>query len=259
MSVVQAVLSDRLDQILDDSIRHHTPVVLTHRTSSGWRMFKGRFHSGNKVEGFVTVQLPPSEDVDATQAPGVGETIGVTFRLGHRKCMSSSIVQSTRTATEGWLISFRWLEQLQQLQRRVFERSCPPRGAVVAVRFWMEEHGAESAQMERSVKHGQLEDISAGGMRIKAAETADVHVGATYRCVFTPRHGAPALLLDATLRHREAGDRGRISLGFQFVGLETSADGRKTLDRLARLVSQYHRSASRRNRPPSSASPDTKS
>lgn len=250
MSVVQGVMSDRLDQILDDSIRNCTPVVLTHRTPAGWRMFKGRFHAGNKLDGDVSVQIPLTAEFDQACTPKPGETIGVTFRLGHRKCMSSSTILSVHSAEETLTITFKWMDQLQQLQRRVFERAEPPRGTVVAVRFWIEEPGSDLQSQERVVKHGQMEDISAGGMRIKAGETADVVMGATYRCVFTPRQGAPAYLLDATLRHREAGDRGRVSLGFQFVGFETSAEGRKTLERLARLVTQFHRSASRRHRSP---------
>jgi hypothetical protein len=78
-------------------------------------------------------------------------------------------------------------------------------------------------------------------MRIKVADPKDVELDRTYKCVLTPRPGKPALVLEAVLRHREAGDSGRASLGFQFVGMETTAEGIRLLDRLVRVVNHFHR------------------
>jgi len=79
-------------------------------------------------------------------------------------------------------------------------------------------------------------------MRIKVADSKEVQIDRTYRCVFTPRSGKPSLVLDAVLRHREAVNQGRASLGFQFVGMETTHDGLHLLDRLVRIVNHFQRS-----------------
>jgi hypothetical protein len=113
------------------------------------------------------------------------------------------------------------------------------------VRFWREAAGGDASTDARNVRHGQLEDISAGGMRIKVADPKDVSLDRTYRCVFTPRPGKPSLVLDAVLRHREAVDQGRASLGFQFVGMEATPEGLRLLDRLVRIVNHFQRSNAR--------------
>jgi len=79
-------------------------------------------------------------------------------------------------------------------------------------------------------------------MRIKVADSKEVQIDQTYRCVFSPRPGKPSLVLDAVLRHREAVDHGRASLGFQFVGMETTQEGLRLLDRIVRIVNDFQRS-----------------
>lgn len=244
MTQQPTLVQERRDQILDEAIRDASPVAITHRTTEGWKSFKGRLSSGNHLDREFAVVFPSQADNDSLSQVRSSDTIGISFRVGHRKCVLSTQILGIRQEPRGWVLRARWPESMQQLQRRVFERASLPRGTVIAMRFWIE--GNSGANDERQVKHGQLEDISAGGMRIKVSDTADVTCGAVYRCVFSPRPGAPAFVLDATLRHREIGDKGRFSLGFQFIGLETTPEGRKTLDRLAHLVSQFHRSSSRR-------------
>jgi c-di-GMP-binding flagellar brake protein YcgR len=162
--------------------------------------------------------------------------------------MFGATVESVQEEKEEGEITLRWPDHLQQLQRRVYERARPPKDAIIAVRFWREEVASGSAAEARCVRHGQLEDISAGGMRIKVARPNEIELGATCRCAFAPRPGKPSLVLDALVRHREAAGSGRASIGFQFVGLETTVEGRQLLDRLARTVSQFQRARSRSRR-----------
>jgi c-di-GMP-binding flagellar brake protein YcgR len=156
----------------------------------------------------------------------------------------STVDRAQRGDDEGSLV-LRWPSQVHQLQRRAFERSSPPPDTIVAVRFWRARPGHERDSSERDVRHGQLEDISAGGMRIKVARPEDIEDDGLYCCTFVARQGKPPFLVDAQLRHREAAEGNRASLGFQFVGLEATAEGRRTLDRLARLVSHFQRAAAR--------------
>jgi hypothetical protein len=58
-------------------------------------------------------------------------------------------------------------------------------------------------------------------MRLKVADAVSVELERTYKAVFTPRHGRPALILDSILRHREAIENGRASLGFNSSGLNS--------------------------------------
>jgi hypothetical protein len=180
-------------------------------------------------------------DKPAPLLPQAGDVVGLTFRRGHKKSLGSALLRAVDRGAERVRFTTAWPEQLQQFQRRAFERGVPPRGTVIAVRFWREDPDGDTAFEQREVRHGQIEDLSAGGMRVKTADVNNLELGATYRCVFAPRVGAPALIVDAALRHRETLPEGRVSLGWQFIGLETTPEGRKALDRLSRIVSQFHR------------------
>jgi len=241
MSATQTISADRHAQILEDSVRQERPLTITHNSPDGWRTFKACFVAVAEATPTITLRVEPDPQHNPNNAPKAGDVLGGTFRLGHKKCMfSTNLVRARQEGdAEFWII--RRPDDFQQLQRRAYERAVPTKGMVIAVRFWRETAACETAGDGRAVRHGQLEDLSAGGMRVKVAETKDLETDRTYRCVFTPRPGKPALVLDAVLRHREASEQGRSSLGFQFVGLETSDDGLKILDRLVRTVQHFHR------------------
>ncbi|MEK6675180.1 MAG: PilZ domain-containing protein [Planctomycetota bacterium] len=240
----QQLVEDQKDNILEESIRDERHLVLTERSPQGWRLWKSRFVTGSKAAANLLVKLRLDEGISHTLE--VGSTVGVTFRTGHMKCMFRSTVEQVQPRPDGDVLKLLWPENIQRLQRRIFERTAPPRGQVVAVKFWREASSEPSnpSTSPAVIRHGQMEDLSAGGLRIHVADPGDIQLGTTYRCSFAPNQGAPHVVLESILLHKEAADRSRISLGFQFVGLDSSADGRKTLDRLAKIVSQYQRSRS---------------
>ena len=245
MSTTQTIGRERHDQVLEDAVQHARPLVLTHNSDDGWRTFKAVFVSDSAPSSGILVKVETLADDPVGKLPTPGDLLGGTFRLGHKKCMFSTALLSVQRQGEDTLWAIRRPEQLQQLQRRAYERAAPPKGSVIAVRFWREATGGDGSTDARNVRHGQLEDISAGGMRIKVADPKDVPLDRTYRCVFTPRPGKPSLVLDAVLRHREAVDQGRASLGFQFVGMEATPEGLRLLDRLVRIVNHFQRSNAR--------------
>jgi len=245
MSATQTIARERHEQILEDAVRSERQLVLTHNSADGWRTYKAVFVSEQSPSKNIFVKVINAEEDAAKKFPAVGEVLGVTFRCGNKKCMFSTYLASVQGHTEDSIWAIRRPDQIQQLQRRAYERASPPKDSVVAVRFWRECAGDHASVDGRNVRYGQLEDISAGGMRIKVADSKEVQIDRTYRCVFTPRPSKPALVLDAVLRHREAVDQGRASLGFQFVGMETTQDGMHLLDRLVRIVNHFQRSHAR--------------
>jgi len=230
-----------------EAVRERRPLTITYSLADGWRRCKAAFASGSRASNETTIRLDPPKGDALFPLPAVGAAIGGTFRLGHKKCMFSAAVRALRNKEKPFLLTLNWPEHLAQLQRRAYERAAPPGGAVVPVRFWCESDGADASVHQREVRHGQLEDISAGGMRLKVAGADSLRLERTYKCVFTPHSGKPAFVLDAILRHREAVEQGRASIGLQFVGLEMSDEGLCTLDRLARLAGIYQRSHPRRS------------
>ena len=248
MSRTHALDRSHQEDVFADAIREGRQLVLTYNLPDGWRRQKAVFVSGSPQMRETIVQAILPEANSAVSLPTPGLIVGGSFRLGHKKCLFSAAVRSCGPRGKTVPISLTWPDHLSQLQRRAYERAAPPRGTVVAVRFWIDT-GDHQSPDARELRHGQLEDISAGGMRLKVADTVGVELERTYKAVFTPRVGKPVLILESILRHREAAEAGRASLGFQFVGLETSTEGLRTLDRLARLVSTFQRSHMRRDNP----------
>jgi len=248
MSITQLVTPERRERILHESTREGRRVVITHHADDGWRMYKGTFAVSREQERSLCVEVATEPVTRLADGLEIGDVVGCAFRDGHRKCIFTSVVEHVHANGSGTLVALRNPDQIQQLQRRAFERAAPPANNVIAVRFWRETGTASPDPADRDMRHGQLIDISAGGMRVRAANTQRLDLNLVYRCAFTPKTGKPAFVLDALLRHREAEENGRAALGFQFIGLETTSEGRRTLDRLARLVSQYQRTRNRRDK-----------
>lgn len=248
MSTTQVLPKRHLDQILEESISQQRRIVLTHHSPQGWRMFKSKFVAGSAESQVLVVDQPvPRESVDVP-LPAPGDQLGVTFRAGHKKCMFGTTLDSFQRRDGESVAALQWPRHLQQIRRRAYERAEVPTGTVIAVRFWREDPGPGTGVEARTVHHGQMENLSAGGMRVRIAGARDIEIGAIYRCAFAARPGKPPLLLDVLVRHREAVGQGRASIGLQFVGLEATPEGRRTLERLARTVGQLQRARAHRKR-----------
>ncbi len=238
MSTLQVIPEDRVAEVIDVLASSRGPAILSIQRPRGWRTFKV-YHSLADRQA-DTIQLSASDERREHEpfVPDVGEAVGVSFRFGHKKCMFSTAIQAAKTTSSGFDVTLDWPKKISQLQRRAYERAKPPAGAVIPVRFWLDDAVASTGDEPRDVRHGQLANISAGGMSVQTAESTDVETDRSYRCIFSPKQGARSLIVDTTLRHRE-GISGRAVLGFQFVGLEATAEGRKQLERVARVVSRF--------------------
>lgn len=246
MNSTTSIAKKQPDQYLTDSIRKERMVVITVNGPDGWTSFKSRFIPASREGETVAVEIVPDDRREIEFRAEPGTELGVTFRVGHKKCMFGTVVESVHPKGDNVVVVFRWPDSILPLRRRVFERATVPDGVVVAVRFWRDDAASTTVADARTVRHGQLEDISAGGMRVRVANPDDIELGTVYRCAFTPKQGKPAILVEARVRHREAIGHSRTSIGFQYVGLEVTAEGRRALERLTRVVSQYQRAHSQR-------------
>ena len=107
----------------------------------------------------------------------------------------------------------------------------------------------DAADLQHVPHHtGLLQDVSGGGCRVEidAARDPQLCAGDTVGIQFRPDPRSEPLCLDAMFRHTEDLGRGQLSLGFQFVGLEMTAQGRHTLQSLSRVVSTFLRIEARR-------------
>jgi c-di-GMP-binding flagellar brake protein YcgR len=241
MTMTPALTNDARDEMVRSSVHRGTPIVMTHRASGGWQVFKSAFVSCLEESEALLVSRPTPSPPEATELPPVGATVGINFRVGHKKCVFATIRLSDVDDGESMVLS--WPDQMYQMQRRAYQRVAPPRDNVVTIRLWRTRKTEGESFGDRQSFYGELEDLSAGGICVNVAESADLSPGETIECLFAPRPGAQPLISEITLRHRAEAGAGRASLGFQFIGLETTAEGRAVLAQLAKIVRQYQRAA----------------
>ena len=241
MTMTPALTDNARDEMVRSSVLRGTPIVMTHRTSKGWRVFKSAFVSCREESGAFLVSRPEPPPQEAIELPPVGATVGINFRVGHKKCVFAAIRLPDADEDDSMVLS--WPDQMYQMRRRSYQRVAPPRGSVVTIRLWRTRKTEDESPQDRQSYYGELEDLSAGGIRVNVAESVDLNLGETIECLFAPRPGAQPLISEITLRHRAETDAGRASLGFQFIGLETTAEGRAVLAQLAKIVKQYQRAA----------------
>jgi len=81
----------RTRDLLADSIERQAQITLTHRYFEGWRQFKSAFVATARGGELILIQAPLMDSTDAVGLPPVGSTLGVNFRVGHKKCMFETV------------------------------------------------------------------------------------------------------------------------------------------------------------------------
>ncbi|NOT01305.1 MAG: flagellar brake protein [Phycisphaerales bacterium] len=259
----------RRDEIIRDAAVRHTDVQLTRYGGSGWKTYVSRFVGANKDGTVVWIDAPMNDAAGGSPTLRVGEQVGISFRRGRCKCLFTTTVtdadglqpQDGSAAVPGGTdgadgrdaeaVAIRWPENLQEMQRRVYQRVTPPHGHVVNVTVYP--HCLTDGPVQAAgvvprggvLSEGRLANLSAGGLCTSATEKPPFRDGDLVIIRFSPRPGGEPLQLDSRVRHVMAAPGNRWSVGFQFVGLETTTTGQCRLAELATIVSAFRRAAAR--------------
>lgn len=234
----------RRDQILGGACDRRLPVLLTRYGGSGWMAYRSRFTACCLDAGSIYIERPRGEESGGTADLSVGEQIGISFRRGRTKCLFTTVITGCEPMVDSSTpnvdtITLRWPEELQEMQRRLYERVNPPQGQAIDASYW---HTTANPGQPADAQHGVLENLSAGGLSILVDHLPALNIGDVVGCAFRPRAGTEPLEFEARLRHIGRPGGRRWSLGFQFLGLESSTEGQCRLAQLATLVSWFRRS-----------------
>jgi len=242
MAVQQPVAVERIRDIIEISALRSAPVALTCRVHDTWRSFRSRFLGMRG--GQVWIEYP--ERVEGQTPPEllVGRKVGLAFKQRHHKFVFSSAVRETanfklnaKTTVHG--VSIAWPASMQQMQRRMFHRVDVPHDRQVFVEFW--EGGLDQEPRtelrEKLIYHGQLVDLSIGGFQVRLLGEIDPRFqdGAPIGTALRVHEDQAPIKTDCQFRHANADEFG-ITLGMQIVGLNETAAGRQTLERLGKLI-----------------------
>ena len=243
MSQILFVNQQRRNEILADAARSQERVVLTRQDEIGWRTCKSHFLGCNEHDQRLYIAAPAAAGQPTGFTVQPGDLLGVAFRRGHKKCLfNTKVTEISDDPSHG--LEIHWPEELQELQRRAYQRVSPPPDRHIKVHFWNAAAGPENDRP----RTGTIEDLSAGGMRISSDDHEGLHPGDALRVTFDLRARGPELSLDAVFRHRESRPNSACSLGLQFVGLETTREGQDTLAKIACVVIDFQRASTRHRR-----------
>ncbi len=254
----EVLTGDRLDGVFAEAIRQRMPLLLTHKVGGRWHSRKSvLLDAATAARVFVASDSADDSDHRGPFVPG--EQLAAAFRYRNHKCLFVTTFLASRrlsghTLPGGTAESFilTWPEKIEQLQRRAYYRVEIPRETPVAVQLHRGGWGSPSDPTPSASKQftARLLDMSVGGMRVELPRGQDPAFGEdeVVGVELRPDPNSPGIEIEACFRHAEPTDSDRLALGFQFVGLELTANGPTALARLARTVSHLQRSTQPRRR-----------
>jgi c-di-GMP-binding flagellar brake protein YcgR len=249
MSALQELTISQINQTLKAAAERHVPVTVTIRQGGSWANLRSRLLAVRN--GRLLLEQPAAENGAPPREFAPADRLSASFKLKHHKHVFCATVAgvaplalddgSTMPA-----LSVVAPTRMQRLQRRSFTRAAVPPGRIVRASFWLGGRGAEpaGATPDRPVWSGSVTDLSAGGFMVRTtAESAkDVEPGDTVGVHIAFGAGDGRVFADATLRHADIQDNAAL-MGFQFIGLTETPEGREALQIIGRKVSEFQHAA----------------
>jgi c-di-GMP-binding flagellar brake protein YcgR len=244
MSILQELNHREITQVILSAAERSLPLSLTVRKGEHWANFQSRL-VGLQDQSLL-LESPLSEQ-GATRGFTPGESVGVSLKLKHHKYLFlASVAREGAPAADGAagpLLVLGRPTRMQRLQRRSYIRAQVPNGCVARAAFWVGGKLNEpvSGSPDRPVLSGRVMNLSAGGFSVRTSEESVRLLEMGYfvgtRLLFGV--GQEAIYADACVRHIALGDGGAV-VGFQFLGLEYSEDGKAALQTVSRKVNEFH-------------------
>lgn len=248
---MQELKTQQINEAIRDSVAKQIPLGLSVQ-GDAWLRMHSRFLAIS--EEHILVEMPSADDGTPHEFVPA-EKVALSFKLKHHKYISQARVAGMRQVKlpDGTcvpVLSLCWPMHMQRLQRRSFARVAVPAGKVVRVSFWTGGRDAEPTGPSdpREVFSGQVADLSAGGFQVVLSGAApELMVGQPIgvRIGFGP--GEASVYADAQFRHVEQLPDGTWSLGFQFVGLAHTEEGRDGLRLISRKMTEFARGSRSRH------------
>ena len=229
------------NQLLEFAQFKQSPLTLTGKgDDNNWQLYKSTILSLHRHR--IVISLPNVDPGDYVEELAAGQEIAVTFKKGYNKCLfvTRIIAKEPQQLESGETVAALTIyrpEQIEKIKRRAFERTAVPAHESVAVTFWCDNGSAGKFQ-------GQLVNISAGGVALKMSAGQEPQWEEDRQCnlQFVAVPGQEPIIATGRFRHATAIDQSdQVMLGFQFIGLELTEQGRGTLRQISNVVSMYDR------------------
>jgi len=234
------VSADRCHELLGQAARARATITLDYRLGQRWVHRKYRLVGIDPHESLLLVDAGPSSVYWAARLePGLNLT--ASFRHGHHKCVFTTSVVDVQEANPSGLSPHRVLrllrpDEMHELQRRLYVRTRVPPNRMIPVDLWLAPR--EASRPGAAPRRGRMLDLSGGGMSLELPRDVSLccRENDLLTCRFTAEPSRAALEIPTRLRHTSRLPDGRMRIGLQFVGLDASDDGRRTLQCIQRIT-----------------------
>jgi c-di-GMP-binding flagellar brake protein YcgR len=243
MKEPEVIISEALTKVLLDLVERQTPGTMTHLTSGKWHIcdifFKAVTPNAVQIEVQANERRIP---IDIQ----INQPVGISAQHEFTKYIFESVVIGTESVLHGTCSGKVLLEmpdKIECMHRRAYSRVSAPGKLKVQVLFW--HRGYLDTVAEAPLDNywqGRMLDLSAGGMQIAvdADQGANFRSGQLVGLQFTPMPHEKPVLLEAQVKHVAPNtEPNQLQIGLEFIGLETSSEGRQKLRRLVEIVHEY--------------------
>jgi len=246
MALIEELNQRQAEARLDEAIRKKIPLAMSFRVKNHWYNLHTRIVG--REQGKLWLEYPT--DQECPEKIEAGLVLGLTFKLGHHKHIFTAPIQAvscvrTSDAHDGSiLICVPVPAKLQRVQRRAYIRVTVPPSRSILVTFWLGgKDGNQSIRWE-----GWMTNISAGGfqLRLPSRFAPDINIGDVVGARIEIGQDHEPIIVEARVRNLLNDERGVAMMGFQFLGLNESQQGRKTLQRISRIVRGFQKIQNRR-------------
>ena len=250
MPPVRKLSTVEINRAVAGAVDRRVPVTVSVRTDQGWENLYSRFL--DQTDEHVLLEMPRAEDAAEVRTFQEADRLGISFKFKHHKHVFTGTVAGTGTHSVGGrdvpVLRVCLPTQMHCLQRRVFTRVDVPAGRIVRASFWSGTLATEPTvdTVEAPVWSGQVINLSAGGVQVRCDHSAAgaLELGESVGMHLSFELGKEAVSTEAQFRHVEAAKDG-VLLGFQFLGLEQTAEGRETVKHIGHWVGEFQRDAKR--------------
>lgn len=238
MSALQELGLHEIGEVVQLACAKRTPVTITVRDKD-WVNLHGCL-AGRDIRN-ITIERHPDQAWPVE--PAVGQTVGVSLKLKHHKYVFMAVVADGPAG----VLTIERPGHMQRLARRAYQRADIPAGFIVRASFWLGCRQSEpmGATPDRPVWSGRLTNISAGGFMLntsdKSVDSLEEGDQVGVRVLFGA--GQEAIYADAQIRHVKAW-ADMVEIGFQFVGLEHTEDGKRALAAIGQKVVMFQHDVS---------------
>jgi len=245
MNARSSVNPQRNDWLIQE-VKSRGAIILNARINERWHVLKSRFLGLDQDNGRLFIKTPLQRDFGRAEFE-IGQSVGVSFRRGHKKCVfEAQVVGQEQAGDDGRCptdaLILNWPHRIQEFQRRLYSRAKVPSKLVIPVDISPDTPRPAKATDELACR-GLMLDLSAAGMNIAlpTEKYTRFKPGDTVTCTFALDPGQEPQEVSGQLRHCERAPSGHMRVGLQFLGLEASSQGRQTLQCIGQAASRFRR------------------